>query len=61
MARKPKTQPNPEAATATPVEELAAMDAVPASTRQGRPAGARSAFGDAQRQCGHKRRRGGHR
>ncbi len=36
MARKPKTQPNPKAATATPVEELAAMNAVPASTRQGR-------------------------
>jgi len=36
MARKPKTQPNPEAATATPVEELAAMNAAPAPTRQSR-------------------------
>ncbi len=36
MARKPKTQPSPEAATATPAEELASMNEAPAPARRGR-------------------------
>jgi hypothetical protein len=36
MARKPKTQPSPEAAMATPVAEPAATNETPAPARQGR-------------------------
>ncbi len=36
MARKPKTQLGPEAATATPAEELAAMNETPTPARRGR-------------------------
>jgi len=36
MARKPKTQPSPEAATATPAEELAAVNEAPTPARRGR-------------------------
>jgi len=36
MARKPKTQPSPEAATATPAEELAGMNETPIPARRGR-------------------------
>jgi len=36
MARKPKTQPSPEAATATPAEELAAVNETPTPARRGR-------------------------
>ncbi len=36
MARKPKTQPSPEAATATPAEELAGMNETPTPARRGR-------------------------
>jgi len=36
MARKPKTQPSPEAVTATPAEELAGMNETPTPARRGR-------------------------
>ncbi len=36
MARKPKTQPSPEAGTATPAEELAGMNETPTPARRGR-------------------------
>jgi len=36
MARKPKAQPSPEAATATPAEELAAVNEAPTPARRGR-------------------------
>ena len=38
MARKPKTQPNPDVVAATSMEELATTDETPAPARQGRKA-----------------------